>query len=266
LPSRRLFLWMTLLLPALASYPVAIEPSRLTTTRLSLRLGAGIKAVLISDLHFPTSVYDPRSVVEIAGRERPDIILVAGDLVTCVRGIADEALEQALALIAHLSEVAPTYVVLGNHDHWAGIGRAELEDRLAQLCADAELLCNTAVKWGGVWVVGVDDPYTGHDDLDRALRGVKRSSGPVVLLAHSPQIIGRAAGAVDLVLAGHTHGGQVRIPWIGPLYVPLPPEYRRFDYGLFDVDGTLMFVTRGLGTTYFPLRLNCPPEVVVIEL
>ncbi len=166
-------------------------------------------------------------------------------------------------LLHRLGEVAEVYVVLGNHDIWSGLAPGQLKG-FFQTGDNVYVLGNESIYHDGFWIVGVNDPYTYLDNLDKALEDV--DSNPRLLLAHSPQIIGEAVDKVDLVLSGHTHGGQVRIPFIGPLWLPLPPKYWGYDYGLFQVSETKMFVTRGVGTTFLPLRFNCPPEIVVLSL
>lgn len=125
---------------------------------------------------------------------------------------------------------------------------------------------NVAIYKNGspIYIAGVDDPYIGYDNVESALRKI-REEDVVILLAHSPQIIDKCIGKVDLILSGHTHGGQVIIPFFGPLFVPLPYEYRKFTYGYFDFNRTKMFVSRGIGTSIFPIRFLCPPEIVIIE-
>ena len=110
------------------------------------------------------------------------------------------------------------------------------------------------------YLIGVDDPYTCRDNLGKAMP--KGDKGKI-LLAHFPQIIGKAKGRVDLILARHAHGGQVRLPLIGPIYLPLPREYLECDRGLFNIGGTAMYVSGGPGAS-FPLRFMRPPEIVII--
>lgn len=112
------------------------------------------------------------------------------------------------------------------------------------------------------FICGVDDPHTSRDNINNAVR----KTGFKILLAHSPEIIERAENRVELVLAGHTHGGQVVIPSIGAPFVPLAKKYRRYASGIFKVGKTILFVSRGIGTSIFPVRMNCPPEIAFIEL
>lgn len=194
------------------------------------------------------------------------------------------------------------YFVTGNNDYTRQVSMPKLEAALRQ--AGVTILHNRSVKIqrgnSHVWLVGVDDPNKGRDDLQRALQGT--DDAPKVLLAHSPEIIYKAAAEqIDLVLAGHTHGGQVRIPgisqnpamkakvelfivrandWINQWYAPqvklpkvstvltynMKSGFEQFISGLYQVQNTQMYVNRGLGETRVPFRLFAPPEITVIEL
>ncbi|RLG62770.1 hypothetical protein DRN84_01040 [Candidatus Geothermarchaeota archaeon] len=240
-------------------YPRYIETNILTVTKLNLDLGLGIRAVHISDTHFASSAYNPDSVVNLIKDLKPDVIFHTGDLITYLNG-----LETGLDFISKLSEIADVFIVAGNHDHWSGLGSDGLKNRFERI-GNVYVLNNEAMEYHGLWVIGVDDPYTYQDDLSKALKHVS-NNGRRILLAHSPQIIDKAVNRVDLILSGHTHGGQIRIPFMDPIWLPLPSKYRKYDYGLFEVEDTLMFVSRGIGTTFLPIRFNCPPEVVSINL
>ncbi len=240
-------------------YPMYIETNYITTTELEIDLGLGLKAIQISDTHFASSNFDPNKIIDTIKSYSPDIIFHTGDVITYLDGFED-----AVEFIGKLSEISPIYIVAGNHDHWSGLGSKGLKENLEKI-GEVYVLNNEAKLYDKLWVVGVDDPYTYHDDIDKAMKNI-HGGYPVVLLAHSPQIIDKVNSRIGLVLAGHTHGGQVRLPFIGAIHVPLPSKYRKYDYGLFEVKATYMFVTRGIGTSFFPIRFNCPPEVVVINL
>lgn len=241
------------------SYSYLVESKSFGVTELDIALGLGLRAVQISDTHIDTSVYNLHDLIDLVGSLRPEIIFYTGDLLTTVKG-----LEDSITFLLSLGELAEVYFVLGNHDIWSGLTASQLRD-LVHTSNNIFVLDNESVYHDGFWIIGVNDPYTYNSDLNKALQGVD-GSGPKVLLAHSPQIIGEAAGEVDVVLAGHTHGGQIRLPFIGPLWLPLPPKYLKYDYGLFMVSNTRMFVTRGVGTTFLPVRFNCPPEIVLLRL
>ena len=253
-----------------ASYPLAVEPNLVTKTCLTLRIDGlpsafdGFTVLHVTDMH--TKAFGARegAVAEIAREERPDLIVHTGDLVD-----KREGLEAAMSLVKAWAEVAPVIMVAGNWEHWSGVGSSGLKE-VGESIPRVRVLNNEAIllerERSELAVVGVDDPYTGADDLNEALGGLGAYRGPTVLLAHSPQIIDEAREVVDVVLAGHTHGGQVRLPFLGPLAVPLPRRYRKYDQGLFVEGGTKMYVSRGVGLSVLPVRFMCPPEVVLIEL
>ncbi|MBO8181669.1 MAG: metallophosphoesterase [Archaeoglobus sp.] len=218
------------------------------------------RIVQISDIHLGnvTPIWNALSVIK---RLKPDVVVVTGDVFS-----SPEKLDEGVELVEELSDLAPTLIVYGNWDYWSGVDLEEFEVRVGSNAKDAKILKNSYVMMNRVCFAGVDDPYTGRDVLEKAISIREGFKGFTVLLAHSPQIIGKAEGRVDLVLSGHTHGGQVTIPGIGPLYVPLPKEYRKYKSGLYKVGNTLLYVNRGIGTSVFPARFACPPEVTLISL
>ena len=228
-------------------------------SRVELRFEAledKVRIAQLSDVHFgnPSPVW---SAVEVVQGVKPDLIAVTGDIFT-----DGDELENGVKLLEELSETADVFLVHGNWDYWSGADLDRLEREAGRL--GVRVLRNSGLQFrGDIWIAGVDDPYTRRDRLNRALMG---SSGVKILLAHSPQIIGEAEGKVELVISGHTHGGQVAIPGLGPLYVPLPKKYRRYVAGLYEVNGTYLYVNRGIGNSFLPVRFACPPEVTVFEL
>ncbi len=117
-----------------------------------------------------------------------------------------------------------------------------------------------------IWLLGVDDPYLGRDDLAAAIKGVDDRSAKV-LLTHGPNILTAAAdNRIDIVLAGHTHGGQVRLPLIGAVVVPGQELFPQYDYGLFSSKSTTMVINGGLGESVLPIRFGNKPEIVLVTL
>ena len=193
---------------------------------------------------------------------RPDVIAITGDLVR--EGRDPLALERFLA---GLPARGRKFAVWGNHDHVSGFagpaGRALLARAGVTLLQNAHRQIDTPA--GPLVVAGVDDPSSGLDNLSRALQGVARED-LTLLLSHSPEIAGALGNRdVDLMLSGHTHGGQVRLPFLGA--VLLPPGTRPFEEGWFDVDGgARLHVSRGLGWSVLPVRFLCRPRIDVITL
>ena len=228
----------------------------------------GIEIIHLSDLHL--TGYGPyeqdllRALRPLPAR----VVVITGDFLGGPGG--------AQALIPLLMEIGRDRImlgVLGNHDYRPPVNTAALARDLAR--AGVRLLVNDAAvvveRGHRLRFVGVDDPHTDRADVEKAMAALPPPLGdqrePVVVLAHSPDVFPDAerAGA-DLILAGHTHGGQVCLPGGFPLLTNTRRVGRRFARGLVDVGATPMFVTRGIGTSAVRLRLFCPPEIAVVRL
>jgi uncharacterized protein len=235
----------------------------------------GMRIAQLSDIHMDhfTEPFFLRRVIERINQEKPDAVFLTGDYVTC-NGAPDRRVHEAAWQCAgFLKELAckSIYAVLGNHDVTAGA--AELESALAS--AGIAVLRNSylPIERGGgrVWLAGLDDPVIGRPDIDVAvpepIRNVRNE--PVMLLCHAPDYAvrvqsHRAGQSVDLMLSGHTHGGQIRLPLIGALV--LPPLGEKFDQGWFQLGRMGLYVNRGIGTIGVPFRLDCPPEITIFTL
>ncbi|HUT73278.1 MAG TPA: metallophosphoesterase [Armatimonadota bacterium] len=241
-------------------------PARVTNWQVPVRglppAFDGLRVCCIGDVHLHRGDGSTamRARLRPLARLRPDLILFVGDYAT-----GDARYEaQAAQVIAEQRAPLGVYAVLGNHDRWIG----EADSLRALRGARVRVLVNEsiALKRGGeaLYVAGVNDPYTGGDDLDAALSGAPAKSC-VILLAHSPDIIAQARGRVALVLAGHTHGGQINLPLMGPPVV-LSRYGNRYAHGLFREGTTAMFVTRGAGEIFPNVRFNCPREIALLTL
>ncbi len=223
-----------------------------------------LKIVQMSDMHLHP--YTRRGLiaraVALTNRLNPDLVLLTGDLITDGRG---DALEEVCAILGKLAPRLGAFAVLGNHDYNRGV-------KLVQKNLEKEnikLLRNSAftieVEGAPLCIAGLDDAKHGQPNLNKALE--KQSAGvPTILMAHEPDIVDHTAHMerVSLQLSGHSHGGQVRIPGLGALY--LPRMGRKYDCGLYRVGSTWLYTNRGLGVVDFPLRINCPPEVTLLTL
>jgi len=268
--SRRILLGLlasSITIPLLDLY--IIEPEFIVAvTRIELNIKKRplklekYRIVHISDTHFGSSKF--RAIYDIAlntvKQLNPDLIAYTGDLIS-----RRAFLYEAINFVEKLSSISQVCAVLGNWDHWS-LGEDILAfKKLLESIDNVRVLVNENIEVeDNFYIVGVDDPYTMHDRLDKALQGIKEHS-VIILLAHSPEIVGKAANKVDIILAGHTHGGQVVLPLLGPLYVPLPRKYRRYVSGLFKVGETYMYVNRGIGTSILPIRFMCSPEVTCLD-
>lgn len=224
-----------------------------------------LRVVFLSDLHVgPTT--PPRlldEAIDVVNTERPDLVLLGGDYVFLEATPA--RCQRLQALVGRI--VCPTRLaVFGNHDLWTN------HDALQRALegGGAQVLVNEGVvlpaPWGRIGVAGLDEPWTGTPNAPRALRGLD-SCGLILGLAHSPDGQPHFARhpSVRLILAGHTHGGQVALPGGVPLVVP-GPMGQRHPHGLHRVGDQWLVVSRGLGGVEVPVRTFAPPDVLVIDL
>jgi hypothetical protein len=225
----------------------------------------GLRLLLLSDVHVGGPDMPPERVARIVGqinRLAPDVVLIAGDLVTD-KHLATRyySHEEAVAPLAGLRPRLGTVAVLGNHDHWRDAAAA----RRALARAGIRLLDNQAVQIGPVAVGGLDDDFTDRADLPATLAALRALEGPRLLLSHSPDPFADPAPDVFLMLAGHTHCGQIAPPLVGPLSTM--SEYgRRYACGVVREGGRTLVVTAGLGTSGIPLRLGAVPDMWLVEI
>lgn len=231
-----------------------------TTTRLLGRPLAPLRVALLCDLHYGPYIraasVDAWVDATLAGR--PDLVLIAGDLVDRAVGADVRAL---VARLARLRAPLGVFATWGNHDHSS---RLDLERFAAELAtAGIEVLTNRGRVVGGLYLAGIDDWRAGRPDVSAALAD-RPADLPCLLVSHNPDALPHVPTDVDLTVAGHTHGGQVCPPGIGPLYTS-SAYGRRFAEGW--VRGpALGYVSRGLGVGWLPVRVGCPAELTLIDL
>lgn len=230
----------------------------------------GFKIAHVSDLHNAVFGRKNEKLLSLIRAAEPDIIAITGDLIDS----RHTDIDSALAFVEAAAEIAPVYYVTGNHE--SRLDFDEIEPRL--IAAGARVLRNEAkdIGRGGerIRLAGIDDPSfirTGGTAEERAAAELEQLGDGggtfTVLLAHRPELVEvYAEYGAGLVLSGHAHGGQVRLPLLGGLYAPgqgLLPEY---DSGLYSLGETQMVVSRGLGNSVAPLRVNNRPELVIVTL
>jgi uncharacterized protein len=259
----------------IAADATVFEPDWLRVKRLDVRLARlstkldGFRVAHLSDLHYD-ALYTAELVemaVKTTNGLNPDLAVLTGDYISafCTHHTAAAATAEPCALaLAGLRPRFGILAVLGNHDHTAHpqVVARFLESRGITVLRNQSL----PIDFDGsrLWVAGVDDVLTGHADVDRALRGVPRDEA-TLLLVHEPDYADYAAHhPVDLQLSGHSHGGQMRLPFVGPPY--LPPLARKYPEGLRRVGSLALNTNCGIGTSYLPVRLNCPPEITLLTL
>jgi predicted MPP superfamily phosphohydrolase len=243
----------------------------LTLDRLAPQFD-GLRIVQVSDIHYdqysePAYV---RDVVYQINQQKPDIVLLTGDYVSEGPMPSAFGAKSSYPCAEILSGIAckNRWGVLGNHD--AHVDPTMVTD--AMETHGFPILANRHIPFerGGarLWIAGVKDIGMQDPDLDKAApRGLQQAKEPVILLAHEPDYATHVVkhGGVDLMLSGHTHGGQIRLPFVGALY--LPPLGRKFPEGLFPLqNGLQLYVNRGIGTVGVPFRFDCRPELTVMTL
>ncbi len=263
-------------------YAAGIEPQGLVVTRYGLNpprwpAGRKLSITVIADLHAggpDMTLSHIRQVVDTANQLRSDLVVLLGDYIARYRFVTEHVPDPVWAAeLARLEAPLGTWAILGNHDWWydiANVRRALADVRIPVLENNAVMLNANGQRF---WLAGIGDQlafplghrrYRGVDDLPGTLSRIG-TDDPVVLLVHEPDIFTRIPSRVALTLAGHTHGGQVRLPVIWPAFVP--SKYgARFAYGHVVEQGRHMIVSGGLGTSFIPARLGVPPEIVQVEL
>jgi len=241
-------------------YMLSIEHERIHLARLPKAFD-GFRVVQLSDIHHGpfSSTEQIERAVETANRLQPDIIALTGDYISKERHYAAPCAE----MMGRLQAKYGVYAVLGNHDHWVD---APLVTDLFR-AEGIKVLINEGMRFekdgAAFWLAGVDDTMVGLEDISLALAG-SREDEMKLLLAHNPIVLRRAARAsVDLVLSGHTHGGQVAIRGERST---VRGARKRLLKGHGKLGSTQIYVNRGLGTVVLPIRYGCPPEISLLEL
>jgi predicted MPP superfamily phosphohydrolase len=227
----------------------------------------GFRIAQLTDLHVGARYWRPEitvRAVEVANSLAPDLVVITGDFADSSTG-AIVCAEYLAALRAPHGVVA----VLGNHDYYGNRRRPGLVVRALESIGVRVLLnASCPIERGGarLWLAGVDDGRLRRADVARALSGIPPGEGPCILLSHYPDVADTLRPRqVDLVLSGHTHGGQVNLPVLGRLACRRNAR-SRFVAGFYDVGGAQLFVSRGIATIGIPARLFCLPEVPLLRL
>lgn len=256
-----------------------VEPANIEVTEVCLDLPrrppafAGMRLVQISDIHMGGWMNRERMdrVVRLALAQRPDVVLLTGDYLLGYGWSADRAelIAQLTESLKPLSRSALVLGILGNHDTRSN-ARAARGMFVRAGVVDLSNAVYTLRRKGrdGVeqfHIAGIDDYYTGQARIKRVLRHLPAEGG-AILLAHEPDFadIAAATGRFDLQISGHTHGGQIVLPFIGP--PALPRLGRKYPSGLYRVGNMWQYTNRGVGMGRFAVRLHCRPEITVYVL
>lgn len=277
--SRRRFLQLSALgAGGLLAYSAEFERHHLEITHRTVELARlspaldGMRIAQISDIHYEqfTEPYYVREVVAHINRLAPDLVLLTGDFIS--EGPAsdwrDAQMSEPCAEVLSGIKCPQRWCVLGNHDARVNpeIVTAALESHGLPVLANAHVPFER--NGARLWIAGVKDVGVSDPDLHQATpHGLQTAHEPVILMAHEPDFADRVVrhGGVDLMLSGHTHGGQIRLPFVGALY--LPPLGRKYVQGLFHLqNGLQLYVNRGIGSVGVPFRFDCRPELTMITL
>ena len=251
-----------------------IEPNRLIVHQETIQIDnlpkelSGLRIALIADIHTGGPFIDDnklRKIVELTNQQNPDLILLLGDYMS-PNSWHSRRVEPEVTAAAMKNLHAPlgVYAVLGNHDWWYNGGKVRrafeansipvLDDEVAE------------IKWqnGSFWLVGLADFWTRPQHVSATIAKVPEGA-PVIAITHNPDVFPGLPGSVPLLLAAHTHGGQVSLPLIG---TPIVPSRfgRKYTAGHVFENGHHMFVTTGIGTSILPVRFRVPPEIVILTV
>ena len=232
----------------------------------------GFRIAQVSDLHNAELGKDNNKLIEKLNECEPDIIVLTGDLIDSNH----TNLEVALSFARQAVKIAPCYFVTGNHEAWVGSQYEELKTSLEN--AGVTVLQDEAIElnYGNecIQLIGLNDPDFSERDsflsesiLETKLSQVNISNGFTILLSHRPEHFNVYQNKnIDLVLSGHAHGGQFRLPFLGGVIAPNQGLFPKYDAGIYTENGTTMIVSRGIGNSIIPVRINNRPEIIIIEL
>ena len=259
-PSKRLRAAVLGLLGAavlMGIYAAEIEPVWIEVTRyhVAAPISPAIKIAHLTDLHTRELGRPERRLLELLDEEKPDVIVITGDVTNNDGNAADTR-----ALLERLHAPLGVWMVRGNWEIWQ---LKESPNALYQSLGIHYLINESQPVRAGLWIVGLDDPRAGRPDPNRAYGQVPAGMTTITLL-HAPAIFQLLAGRTNLVLAGHTHGGQVRLPFLPPLW--LPEASGPYVAGWYERRGTRMYVSRGIGMSVLPIRFLCRPELTIITM
>ena len=234
----------------------------------------GFKIAQISDLHNAEFGNNHSTLLNILKTEQPDIIAITGDFVDANHTDIDTAVSFAQQAV----QIAPCYYVTGNHEAWLGAEYTRLEEQL-KACGVTVLRNESVVMEKGpqsIELIGIDDPDFSNTDslfdlsagiISSEIQTARQSDNYTVLLSHRPEVFDTyVEQRINLALCGHAHGGQFRLPFIGGVVAPNQGLFPKYDAGVYHDGATTMVVSRGIGNSIIPVRINNRPEVVVVSL
>ena len=247
---------------------VKVENVRLKLSRLA-RVFSGLRIAQISDIHMGGWMNSRRfqHVAELILAQKPDLLLITGDFLYghSFTDASRDSIQDVIKVLAPLAKSIPSFAVLGNHDYWTN---SEAIREMLSICGVMDLTNTVHTLTRGcdnLHLCGVDDVWAGDVRLDEVVAQLIDNS-TAILLAHEPDFADWSAAThkFDLQISGHTHGGQVGIPFFGAPV--LPYLGRKYPRGLYKVGKMFQYTNRGVGMHGLAIRLNCPPEITLFTL
>ena len=219
----------------------------------------------ISDIHYDQWISLDRliGVVGLVNESNPDLIAITGDFVSYL--VNDQIEQDMISQLKKLKAADAIVAVLGNHDHWSGVERVRRILKKSNIKEISNDIFTIQKQGANLHIAGVDSAWVKKDQLDLVLEKTP-PDGPAILLAHEPDLAVKSAATkrFSLQLSGHSHGGQLIIPGLGtPFRGPL---FRKYPHGKYMVGDMVQYTSRGIGTNGYWIRINCPPEITVINL
>jgi predicted MPP superfamily phosphohydrolase len=256
-------------------YGMLVEPASFKVENIRLQLPrlpqafSGLRVAQLSDIHMGGWMDRERfqDVADLVVAQKPDILLITGDFLIghYYKNSSVQALDDLTAVLSPLAKSIPSFAILGNHDYWTNA------DAVRQMLSSSGIMDLTnsvfTLKNNGnrLHFCGVDDVWEGSPRLG-LIADQLPDGDAAILLAHEPDFADKSVktGKFDLQLSGHTHGGQVVLPFLGP---PILPHLgRKYPSGLYRVGNMYQYTNRGVGMAKLPIRLNCPPEITIFQL
>ena len=269
---RVVFATIPVVVAAIVIWAFFIEPNRLIIRHQTIQISewprelSGIRIAVISDIHVGSRFIDDdklRLIVSRTNDLKPDLIVILGDYMTG-RGRDTDPPEKFSPILKELNAPLGVYSVLGNHDWWFNGNRVitALEANGIKVLEDGV----TELKYqsGSFWLVGLGDLWTRPQRIEQTISQVPEGR-PIIAITHNPDTFPKLPSRVSLLLAGHTHGGQVWFPLIGA--VVQPSDYgQRYARGHVFEQNHHLFITTGIGTSIMPVRFCVPPEIVLLTI
>jgi uncharacterized protein len=234
----------------------------------AIKLKRPLRLVVLSDLHVGSHHADLErlaNIVDEVSKRKFDILILPGDFVNMqIFGGGRVRPESVAKVLAPLTQRIPTFAVLGNHDSEYGLEHVErsLTAVGATILHNSWSKCSTSA--GDIFIVGLEDESTGSPNFINASMGLPKNV-PLLVIAHDPASFSRIPDQPLVVVSGHTHGGQVRLPWVGAV-VNASAAPLAWSHGHIKLGRRHLIVSAGIGTSVLPIRFRCPPEINAIEL